>query len=71
MHIQLDQRRITNATEAMDFPGFYDQDVTRAGLELLAINRPKTTTFGDELDFIVRMSVRPGPTPGLAVEEEH
>jgi hypothetical protein len=70
MYIQLDERRITDAAEAMDLPGLHDKYVTGACLELLSVNGPETATFVDELDFIVRMPVGPRATPRKTAEEE-
>ena len=58
MHIHLDQWFVTDALEAMDFPGFNDQDVARSCIELLAVHYPEPAASSDELDFIVRMTMR-------------
>jgi len=71
MYVNLDERRVTNAAEAVDLPGLDDQNVARAGLEFLAVDGPETATFPHELDFIVRMTMGPGTTPREGAEEEH
>jgi len=70
MYINLHEGRVANAAEAMDLPGLDDQDVTGAGLEFLPVDRPEAPAFPDELDFIVRMPMGPGTTPGEGAEEE-
>jgi hypothetical protein len=70
MHIHLNQGRITNAAEAMDLPGLDDENVTRAGFELLAVDGPETSAFSHELDFIVRMAMGARTTSGQGSEEE-
>jgi hypothetical protein len=70
MHIDLDERCVTNTAEAMDLPRLDDKYVTGAGFEFLAVDRPETPAFSDELDFIVRMTMRSGAAPGQGAEEE-
>jgi hypothetical protein len=38
MDINLDERRVANAAEAMDLPGLDDQNVTGAGFEFLPVD---------------------------------
>ena len=71
MYVNLDEGCVTNAAEAVDLPGLDDENVTGAGFEFLSVDGPQTATFPHELDFIVRMTMRPGPTPGDSAEEEH
>jgi hypothetical protein len=71
MDIDLNERRVASATEAMDLAGLDDQNVTCAGFEFLTVDDPKTTTFPHELDFIVGMTMRPGTMPREGTEEEH
>jgi hypothetical protein len=71
MHIDLDEGRVSDAAEAMDLPGLHHENVTGAGLELLSVDGPETAAFPHELDFIVRMPMGPGSTPGEGAEEEH
>jgi hypothetical protein len=71
MHIELDQGRVTNAAEAMDLPGLDHENITRAGFELLAVDSPEAAAFSHELDFIVRVTMGPRPTPGKGSEEKH
>lgn len=61
MYVELDQGRVTDAAEAMDLPGLDDENVTCTGFEFLSVDRPETASFPHELDFVVRMAMRPGP----------
>jgi hypothetical protein len=70
MHIDLNQRAITNAFEAVDLACFDDQDVASTGFKLLTIHIPQTAPFPDELDFIIRMTMRSGTAAGLTIEEK-
>jgi hypothetical protein len=71
MDIELDQGRVTNAAEAVDLACLDDQNVTCFGFELLPVDVPETAAFPHELDFIVRMTVRPWTTPREGAEEKH
>ena len=71
VHIDLDQRRVTDALEAVHFPGLDDEDVPRAGFELFTVYGPETAALSHELNFVVRVTVGPGTTTGLSVEEKH
>jgi hypothetical protein len=71
MHIELNEGSVADAAEAVDLPGLDDQNVTGAGLEFLAVDGPEAAAFSHELDFVVRMTVRPGAPPGESPEEEH
>ncbi len=61
MHIELHEWRVANAAEAMDLPSLDDENVTCTGLEFLSVDGPQTAAFPHELDFIVRMTMEPGP----------
>ena len=70
MDINLDQGRVANAAEAVDLSRLDDENVTSAGFEFLSVDGPEAPAFPDELDFIVRMTMGPGTTPGERAEEE-
>jgi hypothetical protein len=70
MDIKLDERPVTNAAEAMDLSGLDDENVTRAGFEFLSVDGPEPTAFPHELDFVIRMTMRPWTTAGHCTEEE-
>src|SRR5262249_55435282 len=59
VHVELDQRRIANAAEAVNLAGLDDENVTRSGLEFLAVHGPEPATLPDELDFVIRIPMRP------------
>ena len=40
-------------------------------MEVFAVDGPETATFSHELDFVVRMTMGSGTTPGEGAEEEH
>jgi hypothetical protein len=71
MDVHLDEGRVANAAEAMDLPRLDDKNVTGAGFEFLAVDRPEAPAFPDELDFIVGMTMGPGTTSGEGAEEEN
>ena len=70
MYINLDERPVANASEAMDLPCLDDKDVAGAGFEFFPIDRPEAPTFSDELDFIVRMAMGARAPPRQRAEEE-
>jgi hypothetical protein len=70
MYVELDQRPVADAAEAVDLPGFDHEDVAGTSLELLSVDGPETAPFPHELDFVVRMAMRPRPTPGQGAEKE-
>src|SRR5262245_31599336 len=71
MHVQLDERRVADAAEAVDLAGLDHEDVAGAGLELFAVHHPQTTTLPDELHFVVRMTMRSRTAAGKRAEQEH
>jgi hypothetical protein len=71
MYINLDEGCIADAAEAMDLPGLDHKNITGAGFEFLPVDGPDTPAFPYKLDFIVRMTMGPGTTPGKGTEEEN
>ena len=71
MYVELDEGRVTDAAEAVDLPGLDDQNVTRAGFELLSVDGPEPAAFPHELYLIVRMAMGPRSTSREGAEEEH
>ena len=69
--VDLNEGRVPEGFEAVDFAGLDDEDVAGAALESFALDCPKAAAFTDELDFVIRMAVRAGTGAGFAVEEEH
>jgi hypothetical protein len=70
MDINLDEWPVSDATEAVDLSRLDNEDVTGAGLEFLPVDCPETPPFPDELDFIVGMTMRPGPLARQRAEKE-
>jgi hypothetical protein len=71
MYVDLNKRRVTDAVKAVDLSGLYDENVTRAGFEFLAVDGPETAAFSHELDFVVRMTMRARTTAGEGSKEEY
>jgi hypothetical protein len=65
VNVELYKWRIPNRLEAVDLASFDDKDVSSATLESVAVNRPHSPAFADELDLVIRTPVRPRPEPGL------
>jgi hypothetical protein len=70
MDIDLDERRVTNAPEAVYLSGLDDKDVACAGFEFISVDGPETAAFPHELDFIVGMSMGSRTTARKGAEEE-
>ena len=70
MDIDLHERRIADALEAVHLTRLDDENVARSRLEFLAIHRVEPAALSNELNFVVRMSVRPGALPGLCIEQK-
>ena len=64
MHVNLDERRIADALEAVNLARLDNQDVAGAGFELVAVHVPQSPAFTYELNFVVRVTVRSGPATG-------
>ena len=71
MQVDLDERLIADALEAVHLACLDDQDITRAGLELDAIHYIVSAAFADELNFIVGMPMRSGSLSGKSVIQKH
>src|SRR5207248_11714147 len=71
VHVELHERRVADAAKAVDFTRLDDQDVAGSGLELLAVDRPQSSAFSDELDFVVRVTMRARAVAGKGSEQEH
>jgi hypothetical protein len=70
MDIDLHQRRVADAAEAVHLAGLDHEDVAGSRFELLAIHCPASAPFADELHFVVRMTMRPRSAPRRAVEQK-
>jgi hypothetical protein len=71
MYIDLNERRLADAAEAMDLPGLDDKNVTGPGFEFLPVDGPEAPALPDELDFIIRVAMGPGTTPGESAKKEY
>src|SRR5215831_5635855 len=71
MHVQLYQRGIANRLEAVDLSCLDDKDVSGAAFEGLAVYRPHSATFADELDLVIRMPMRTWSRTGFPMKQEH
>jgi hypothetical protein len=71
VHIELDERNIASIAETVDLASLDDQNVPCAGFEFLAVDHPEPTAFSHKLNFVVRMTVRPGTLAWKSIEEEH
>src|SRR3954463_6429742 len=71
VHVELDERAVSDALEAVHLAGLDHQDVAGASLELPPVDDPASATLLDELDLIVGMPMRSRAGARLAVEEKH
>jgi hypothetical protein len=71
VNVELYERRITDSFEAVNLAGLGDKDIFRPALEGLAVDRPHSAALTDELDFVIRVPVRPRSGTGLPMEQEH
>ena len=71
MDVELYERLVADRGEGVHLAGFDHEHVAGTGLERLPLDRPAPTARLDELDLVVRMTVRPGPSASLAAKEEH
>jgi hypothetical protein len=71
MHIELDERSVTDAAKSVNLAGLDDENVTRPCFEFLSVDGPETAAFPHELDFVVRMTMRARATTRQSAEQEH
>jgi hypothetical protein len=69
--IHLYQRRIADRLEAVNLTRLDYKNVSSAALEGFAVDRPHPTAFTNELDLIIRMTMRTRSGAWLPVEQEH
>ena len=55
----------------MDLACLDDEDISRAAFESLAVDRPYSSAFADELDFVLRMPMRTRSRTRFSMEQEH
>src|SRR5262249_30754359 len=71
MHVELHERAIADAAEAVHFARLDHEDVAGARLELAPLDDPSAAALLDELHFVVGMTMRPRAGAGLAAKQEH
>ena len=71
MDVELHERFVADALEAVDLTGLDDEDVPGRSLEFDAVHVPPSPSGLDELDLVVGMPVRARPGARLSVEEEN
>ena len=71
MDVELDERLIADRAEAVHFAGLDHENVTGARLECLSFHSPASTPGLNELDLVVRMTVRPWTSAGHTPEQEY
>ena len=71
VYIELHERLIADAREAVHLARLDDEYVPRTCLELFAVHRVAATALTNELDLVVGMTMRTRAAAGLAIEEEH
>jgi hypothetical protein len=69
MYVDLNERFVSNAGEAVDFTRLHDEDVAGAGFELLSVDVPPSTTRAHELNLVVGMPMRTGTAAGHSAEK--
>src|SRR5687768_10349733 len=71
MHVDLDERLLADAREAVNLTRLDDEDVTGASLELFAIHVVPTAALSHELNLVVGMTVRAGTLPRQRAQQKH
>jgi microcompartment protein CcmK/EutM len=70
MDVELNQRLVPDAREAVNLAGFDDENVTGPSLELLTVDAIEAAAVLDELNFIIRVPMRTGTAARKAVKEK-
>lgn len=70
VYVQLDERFIADAAEAVNLPRLDDENVAGPGLEFFFIHDPDAAAFPNELDFVVRMDMGAGTIAGRRPKDE-
>src|SRR6478736_4750218 len=71
VNVELHERLIDDRGEGVYLARLDHEHVAGARLEDLPRHRPAAAARLDELELVVRMTVRPGPSASFAAEEEH
>jgi hypothetical protein len=70
VHVDLNQRRIAYALEAVDLSSLDDEDVSGTGLELPTVHVIERPPLPHELHLVVRVPMWPRAATGGSGEEE-
>jgi len=70
VYVELNQGRVADGAKTVNFAGLDDEDVTGAGLELFSVHGPTAAPLLHELNLVVRMAMRPWPTPRSSIEQK-
>src|SRR5689334_5754674 len=70
MHVELHQRLIADRGEGVHLARLDHEHDAGTRVERLPLNRPASAASLDELDLVVRMTVRSGPSAGLSTKEK-
>jgi len=65
--VDLYERRFTDSFEAVNLAGLDYKDVSSAALEGLAVDRPDSLAFSDELNLVIWVSMRTGTRARLSM----
>jgi len=69
--IHLYQRRTADSFEAVNLTRLDYKNVSSAALEGFAVDRPHSPAFTNELNLVIRMTMRTRSGAWLPVEQEH
>jgi hypothetical protein len=64
-------RWTSDRLEAVNLTRLDYKNVSSTALKGFAVDRPHSTAFADELDFVIRMTVWTRSGTGLPMEQEH
>jgi len=71
VHVDLHQRLLADALEAVNLSCLDDQNISRTGFELLPVDYVVAAAFSQELDLVIGMAMRAGTPPRQGPEQEH
>lgn len=64
MDVELNERTVANAREAVNLARLDDENIARGPFEFLAVHHPQAAPFTDELNLVVGMPMRPRTAAG-------
>lgn len=71
MNVELNEWRLADGLETVNLASLDDKDVAGLPLECVAVDRPDSLPFADELDFVVGMTMRTWTRTWFAMEEKY